>query len=511
MTKRLVFALFLAFSFRLAAQLPDGAIAPDFMAQDINGQSWHLYDLLADDKIVVLEISATWCPPCWTYHNGHALQNLYAAHGPAGDDRLRVFFIEGDPNTEVNCLYGQAGCSEYTPGNWVAGTDFPFIDNASIADAFQISYYPTIFIICPNKKTYEVNQLNADELWEKAQTCPVAFGNNNAGLYDYTTGSNLHEICDHLNLAPSFSLINLGNNALTDAAIQLRWNNSVIQTLQWNGNLPVYGEATLVFDNLVLDQPGTLTASLQSINALSIDEDSTNNQHIDIFINAQEFDDQQILLKIKTDQYGNETYWALRNEQGIIIDQGGNTAVGPDGGGAFPGSPPNGPGTYSSNTVINEILNLPAPGCYSLQFVDAYGDGMCCNYGNGYYKLYNYDAPGQLIMSGGVFEKDDYRAFGSMLSSVGTDENTLPTTEIKVFPNPVVDQVVVQITTAGSARMVSGIVFNSLGQRVAVLPEQAFSAGEARWALDASRWAPGLYAFRLSCEGRVFAGTFIKD
>ena len=76
MKKQSVLTLLIAVAARLAAQLQPGAAAPDFTAQDLAGQSWHLYELLGQGKIVVLEISTTWCPPCWAYHNSHALQDL---------------------------------------------------------------------------------------------------------------------------------------------------------------------------------------------------------------------------------------------------------------------------------------------------------------------------------------------------------------------------------------------------------------------------------------------------
>ena len=73
MKKYAVFALGLVFVSALSAQLPSSAQAPDFTATDLNGQTWNLYDSLASDKIVVLEVSATWCPPCWAYHNSGAM------------------------------------------------------------------------------------------------------------------------------------------------------------------------------------------------------------------------------------------------------------------------------------------------------------------------------------------------------------------------------------------------------------------------------------------------------
>lgn len=490
---------------RLSAQLPDGSVAPDFMAQDIWGQNHHLYDILDSGKIVVIEISATWCAPCWVYHTSHYLQDLYDAHGPAGDDKLRVFWVEGDPSTNINCIFGPAGCNGGSAGDYTSGVTYPILDNAGIAADYQITYYPTLFIICPNKKVYEVDPLNAEGLWEKAVECPVTLGANNAGIFQYDPGSALTEICGTQMMGPTFALTNLGSMPLTQASIELKWNNNTVQNLQWTGNLPTYGEAQIYLDNQNISTAGTLKTTILNINNGTGDEDFSNNVQNHHFTLAQSFNSTQVLLKIRTDNYGNETYWEVRDESGAVLEFGGNQDVGPYGGGGFPLGVPTGPGSYPNLTIIRDTLHLPANGCYSIHFSDAYGDGMCCDFGTGYYRLYNLDNPGLALISGGEFDDYSRRAFGA--SGVSATNNLLQNIDIQLFPNPVSDFLTIDVESPAGLE-ISAQVFSALGQRQYDFPTEPVHISGNVWRLSVADWPQGLYFLQVQLDGQRITKTF---
>jgi len=506
MRKYSVFLFLMAFVMPLFGQLPNGSIAPDFNVPDINGQPRHLYEILSEGKIVMLEVSATWCPPCWAYHNGHALQNFYNLHGPLGDNRARVLFIEGDPTTNVACLYGPSGCNNTTAGDWISGTTYPYIDNSTVAEAYQVAYFPTIYVICPNKKVYNVGQLDAIGLWEKAMGCPVKQGSNNAGIFEYTPGTPLYEICDTMIMAPQFTLINLGAQALSSATIQLQWENATIETLQWTGNLNTYGEAPIHFNPHPFSGAGSLKTTVSSINAGVPDEDFSNNVRNNAFVVAKDFNSQKVLLKIRTDGYGNETYWELRDDNGNVLDHGGNELIGPNGGGLL-GDPPISPTAYGNNVLIRDTLELPSNGCYSLHFVDFYGDGFCCGFGNGYYKLYNLDNPVVPIISGGEFGAYEDRSIGIPGVSSAANTPSASSFGLQLFPNPATNQVRLyfDLPIAAQTRV---IVTDLLGKVVYKPAPFEAEAGEVQLDIPLNQYAPGLYLLHLQIEKQQISRAF---
>lgn len=156
----------LSFQITAVAQLSYGASVPNFIINDLNGNPQDLHSYLNQGYGAILDFSATWCPPCWNYHQTGILENVWTTYGPPGSDEVMVFFIEPDPSTTQQCIYGPSGCSGGSIGDWTVGVDYPILNPSSsganqVNNSFNISYYPTIYAVGPNFKVYETGQLSS--------------------------------------------------------------------------------------------------------------------------------------------------------------------------------------------------------------------------------------------------------------------------------------------------------------------------------------------------------------
>ena len=117
-----------------------------------------------------------------------------------------------------------------------------------------------------------------------------------------------------------------------------------------------------------------------------------------------------VVVSLTLDNYPGETRWTLTNSNGQVVLE--NTRY----------------YNRDKGTTIDASICL-TPGCYDFNITDTYGDGICCNEGNGAYKVSLEN--GQALISGGVFEDRETMQFctgGVSSSCTGSCDDNDPCT-----------------------------------------------------------------------------------
>ena len=335
------------------AQLPDGSIAPDFTATDINGVEHNLYSYLDSGYSVILNFDATWVPPSWSYFQSGTLQLIHETYGPNGTNEVRILWLESDDSTNEADLNGTGTT---TAGDWVTGTQYPIIDNAgSIFYDYNGAYYPTIYTVCPNRILTESGQVDVAthaSIFQEA-TCQPASENNDPSLINYT-GDVVS--CGGAPVTLSVSLMNNGLETLTACTITAFDGATAVGSVDWTGSLDTYE-----FEDVVVTTTSVTTDTNFSIEVTSSDQNGGNNMvGAEVTVAAESTNN--VRLNLLTDAYPGEIIWTLYDEAFNVIDQGGPYT------------------TVGQEVTVDWQLDL---GCYTFFIQDAFGDGLHSSWYNG--------------------------------------------------------------------------------------------------------------------------------
>ena len=195
----------------------------------------------------------------------------------------------------------------------------------------------------------------------------------------------------------SYEVVNIG----TDELSSMKFNVTVGEAtneFEWNGSLPSGDKAMLDFD---MDIPfGTYNGTMRIIEANGTAYDYEKNFEVtsDEWIEYQA-DASTMTLKVYViqDQWGEQITWDIINSAGEVI--------------ASDGPYPHLIGSGSTQANLKTIENVPTNECYLFRIYDSNSNGICCNYGNGYY--YMKDGNGHTIFGG-----EGNGDFGSMASQL---------------------------------------------------------------------------------------------
>ncbi len=479
------------------AQLPDGSFGQDFTITDQFGTTHNLYNYLDQGYTVYLDVSATWCGPCWNFHLSGALDELYANHGPANalgvsattTDDVMVIWIDGDGTTTAADM---AGTGPATQGNWLnpSGTpvDFPMANPATalantIKNDYAIGYYPTVYRICPNRTVTEVGALpTAAQLYATVAECPpLAFQSNDPAMMSY---DGIPTGCGLVNVPVTIQ--NNGTDTLTACTITVTGGVAPI-SFDWTGSLATYEYTTVNVGTASITGNTTFNISITSAD----DNSSNNSTLVPITFGAD--GTTHVKIDILFDRFPEESSWSITDDNGNVVASADYSVA---------------PVPADNSTKIVDVF-LPSTGCYLFNAVDAYGDGFYdIQWGasaNGHFIVTTVNDAGATVST--LWNYDGGSNFSSQWAAtltttvVGIEEVNL-SAGVSVYPNPANDFINVAYGLTNNS-VVTVDVINVLGERVMTEYVGSQTAGNYTSRIDVSDLSAGVYMLNVTINGTV--------
>jgi len=299
--------------------------------------------------------------------------------------------------------------------------------------------------------------------------------------------TNLNILNCNTSFAPTLNLANKGTVTMTSAVISYSIDNGTVANYNWTGSLATNAEATVTLPSIVTT-PGshTFNSSITAINGANADQFAANNTVAEPFALAGKFNTTSVKIEIQRDIYGSETAWTLTN-----ITTGATLASGVAGTDTETSLP----------ALFTQTVNVVNNNCYKFTINDSAGDGICCDYGEGYYNLKT--STGAIIITGGAFGTQETKNFSIDTSLSNADFNLL--SGIKVYPNPAKD--VLNIEVPDNQLPENYTIYNNLGQILA--NKKINTISDLR--VNTSSFSSGIYIIKINKEGQDVTLRFIKN
>ena len=220
------------------------------------------------------------------------------------------------------------------------------------------------------------------------------------GINENISPVNNQEYCGY-NIELITSLFNYSNSNINKSNIYFKIDDQEIQMIEWNGNLlPNSSEEV----NLGAFSLTAGEHSLLIYSSLPNGFSDLNRMNDTLLINFSIVDGTPLNFNIQADNYAEENSWEIINTNDEII--------------------------VSNDNIISNQLNTfsycqEIDSCYSLVVYDDYGDGICCDFGNGYISINNQ-----------IYDGDFNSEIEIDLCSISSLNASTKENLIVIYPNP---------------------------------------------------------------------------
>jgi thiol-disulfide isomerase/thioredoxin len=357
---------FLVLSFSAEAQLASGSkFTGQIKTKDINDNDVDIQADLKAGKTVILDIFATWCGPCWSFHNAGVLKELHKTLGAEGADKIRVYAIEADSRTPFDHLFSQVAGTSTVPsslGDWTKDVPYSIINDHTFNTILNIAFFPTLYVIRPDQSVMEMGSYRYNaEIWAKALV-PTA-------EKDLILSSSIDSktFCLQTTFSQKPTVINMGTTPVASMDMSLTLNGE--ETLSsFATAVGVFEEKEISFGTKTIKETTEISVKIEGVDGVADEEDDLGEISGTFYRPLIKKD--SLIVKFTTDFYPNETSWIIRDNKNRTVHSQPKYKAGTEdqfGGG---GADANKEFTYklpTKNTDIN---------CLTLTITDSYGDGM---------------------------------------------------------------------------------------------------------------------------------------
>ena len=252
-------------------------------------------------------------------------------------------------------------------------------------------------------------------------------------------------------------------------------NGGATQQQSWAGSLAPF-EVDVITLPTFTSQGGTNTVEVTVTTPNGVTDENALNNTTSTEFTSYEGPTYNFTLTLVLDDYGSETAWTLKR-LGQTLYEGGPYQDGTNG------------DVVSTNFCLEQ-------GCYLFRITDSYGDGMCCDYGEGSWTIT--DPNGLVVGSGGEFISSEQIQFCAD-ETLGQGE--LDKRQLKAFPIPASSEVhVIWPEASGQA-----CVLDAMGRQIQC---ELIQSIQTTW--NTQKWAEGTYIVQWCGESGQTSTTRIS-